>query len=126
MHTGTEVSQTRRQLAGFVWSLIVRGTGFPLWLSSKESACKAGNMDSIHESGRSPAEGNFRPTPVFSSRKSQGQKSLVGYNYGVARVGYDLVAKPPPPVSINVPCVERMSERWIIRLAMKCLFCARR
>ena len=29
-----------------------------LWLSDKESACQAGNMGSIPELGRSPAEGN--------------------------------------------------------------------
>ena len=125
-HRDRSLPDQKTELAGFVWSLIVGGTGFPLWLCSKESTCKAGNMDSIHESGRYPAEGNFQPIPVFLSRKSQGQKSLVGYNYGVARVEYNLVVKPPPPVSIKFPCVERVSEGWIIRLAVKCLFCARR
>ena len=38
--------------------------GFPLWLSSKESACNAenaGDMGSIPGSGRSPGEGNGYP-----------------------------------------------------------------
>ena len=30
----------------------------PQWLSSKESACNAGDAGSIPESGRSPGEGN--------------------------------------------------------------------
>ena len=33
-------------------------TGIPRWLSGKESACKAGDMGLITESGRSPGEGN--------------------------------------------------------------------
>ena len=34
------------------------GSGLPWWLSSKESACNAGDADSIPGSGRSPGEGN--------------------------------------------------------------------
>ena len=33
----------------------------PLWLSGKESACKAGDPGSIPETGRSPGEGNGKP-----------------------------------------------------------------
>ena len=36
-------------------------TGIPRWLSGKESACKAGDMGLITESGRSPGEGNGNP-----------------------------------------------------------------
>ena len=35
--------------------------GLPRWLSGKESACNAGDMGLIPESGRSPAEGNDNP-----------------------------------------------------------------
>ena len=35
-------------------------------------------MGSIPRSGRSPAEGNGQPTPVFLPEKSHGQRSLVG------------------------------------------------
>ena len=31
--------------------------GLPWWLSGKESACNAGKVDSIPESGKSPGEG---------------------------------------------------------------------
>ena len=38
----------------------------------------------------------WQPTPVFFPGESQGQ-SLAGYTaHGVARVGHDLVTKPPP------------------------------
>jgi len=42
--------------------------GFPPWLSSKESACNAGNagdLESIPGSGRSPGEGNGYPLQHF-------------------------------------------------------------
>ena len=35
--------------------------GLPRWLSGKESACNAGDLDSIPRSGRSPGEGNDNP-----------------------------------------------------------------
>ena len=35
--------------------------GLPWWLDGKESACSAGDMGSIPESGRSPGEGNGYP-----------------------------------------------------------------
>ena len=35
--------------------------GFPKWLSSKESACNAGNMGVIPGSGRSPGGGHGNP-----------------------------------------------------------------
>ena len=35
--------------------------GLPWWLEGKESACSAGDMGSIPESGRSPGEGNGYP-----------------------------------------------------------------
>ena len=35
--------------------------GLSWWLSGKESACKAGDVGSIPELGRSPGEGNGNP-----------------------------------------------------------------
>ena len=35
--------------------------GLPWWLSSKESACSAGDMGSMPGSGRSPGDGNGYP-----------------------------------------------------------------
>ena len=54
--------------------------GLPRWLSSKESTCQAGDMDSIPGLGRSPGEGKWQPTPVFLPGKSHGQRSLLGYS----------------------------------------------
>ena len=47
--------------------------GFPWWLSSKESACNAGDtadMGLIPGLGRSPGERKWQPTPVFLPGKS--------------------------------------------------------
>ena len=55
--------------------------GLPRWLSSKESACQAGDVGSIPGPGRSPGEGNGNPLQYsFLPEESQGQRSLVGYS----------------------------------------------
>ena len=54
--------------------------GFPGSSVSKESACNAGDMGSIPRSGRSPGEGNGKPTPVFLPGEFHGQRTLVGYS----------------------------------------------
>ena len=40
----------------------------------------AGDKGSIPGSGRSPGEGNGKPTPVFLPGDPHGQKNLVGYS----------------------------------------------
>ena len=53
--------------------------GFPGSSDGKESAHSVGDLGSIPESGRSPGEGNGKPTPAFLPGEFHGQKSLVGY-----------------------------------------------
>ena len=68
--------------------------GLPWWLSSKESACNAGDAVSIPGSGRSPGEGNGNPLPVVLPGKSHDQRSLAGYRpLGCKRVRQDLGTK---------------------------------
>ena len=50
------------------------------WLSSKESPCNTGDPGSIPGSGRSPGEGNGKPTPEFLPGKTHRQRRLGGYN----------------------------------------------
>ena len=53
--------------------------GFPGSSDSKEYACSdAGDKGSIPGLGRSPGEGNGKPTPVFLHGKFLGQRNLVG------------------------------------------------
>ena len=53
--------------------------GFPNGPVDKESACSAGDTDSIHGSGRLPGGGNGNPIQYFLPEKSHGQ-SLAGYS----------------------------------------------
>ena len=63
--------------------------GLPRWLRGKESACSAGDTDSIRESGISPGEGNGNPL----------QSSCLGYPLDTEawqdhrRVGHNLMTK---------------------------------
>ena len=71
--------------------------GFPHSSVSKESVCNAGDPGLIPGSGRSPGEGNGNPFqyPCLENPMDRGAwKATV---HGVARVGHDLVTKPPPP-----------------------------
>ena len=70
--------------------------GFPSGSVVKTSPANAGDTGSIPESGRSPGEGNWQPTPVNSPGKSHGQRSLAGScPWGHERVGHDLATKQP-------------------------------
>ena len=54
---------------------------FPGGSVGKESACNAGDLGSIHGSGRYTGEGNGNPfPPVRLSGRSHGQKSLADYS----------------------------------------------
>ena len=46
----------------------------------KESACNAGDMGLIPESGRSPREGDSNPLQYSCLKNPHGQRSLVGYS----------------------------------------------
>ena len=55
--------------------------GLPRWLSSKESACSAGDagdLSSIPWSGRSPGGGNGNPLQYSCLKKSHVQRSPAG------------------------------------------------
>ena len=56
--------------------------GFPGGTVVKNPPANAADTRDAHlitGSGRSPREGNGNPLPIFLPRKSQGQRSLVGY-----------------------------------------------
>ena len=56
----------------------ILGSGFPWWLSGKESTCNAGDMGSIPGSGRSSGRRARQATPVFLPGESHGQRRLAG------------------------------------------------
>ena len=53
---------------GIETCIISHSLGLPQWLSSKESACNAGDAGFIPGSGRSPGGGHGNPCPVQYSR----------------------------------------------------------
>ena len=71
--------------------------GFPQSLIGKSSACNAGDPGLIPESGRYPGEGNDNLLQYSCLENPMDKGGLVGTIHGIARVGHDLVTKPPPP-----------------------------
>ena len=66
-------------------------TGFPPWLSSKESACNAGNagdLGSVLGSGRSPGEWNGYPLQHFFLEKLMDSGAWQATAMGSHRVGH--------------------------------------
>ena len=66
------------ELSCALYDVITASLFFPRWLSGKESACQAGDMDSIPRSGRSLREGNGNPLQLFLPGESHGQRRLAG------------------------------------------------
>ena len=62
------------------------------------SACNAGDLGSIPGLGRSPGEGNGNPLQYSCLENPIDRGIWQATVHGVARVGYDLVTKPPPPL----------------------------
>ena len=54
--------------------------GFSGGLVGKESACNAGDLNSIPGSGRFPGEGNGNPLQYSCLDESHGQRTLAGYS----------------------------------------------
>ena len=54
--------------------------GYPGGSDSKEFACNAGDLGSIHGLGRSPGEVNGYPFRYFLPGESHGQRILAGYS----------------------------------------------
>ena len=64
----------------------------------KESTWKAGDLSLIPGSRRSPGEGNGNPLQYSCLENPMGRGTWRATLHGIARVGYDLVTKPPPYV----------------------------
>ena len=54
--------------------------GFPCSSVGKDSACNAGDPDSIPRLGRSPGEGSGNPLQYSCLQNARGQRSLAGYS----------------------------------------------
>ena len=71
--------------------------GFPYSLVCQVSACNAGGLGLIPESGRSPAEGNGNLLQDSCLENPMDRGAWQATVRGVVRFGHDLVTKPPPP-----------------------------
>ena len=69
--------------------------GFPGSPDGKESACNAGDPGSIPGSGRSSGEGNDNPLQYSCLENPMDRGTWQATVHGVARVGHNLVTKPP-------------------------------
>ena len=54
--------------------------GFPGGPGGKDSACSAGDQDSVPGSGRSPEERNGNPAQYSCLKNPHGWRSLAGYS----------------------------------------------
>ena len=70
--------------------------GFPHSPVSKESACNAGDLSLIPGLGRSPGEGDGNLLSILAWKIPWTEQPGRLQSKGVARVGHDLVTKPPP------------------------------
>ena len=75
---------------------LYRFPGLPWRLSCNKSACSAGDMGSIPESGRSPGEGNGSPLQYSCLRNPWTEEPGALQSMGSQRVRHSLVMKPPP------------------------------
>ena len=71
---------------------------FPHSSVGKESTCYAGDLGSIPESERSSGEGNGNPLQYSCLENPMDRGAWWDTVHEVARVGHNLVTKPPPPV----------------------------
>jgi len=68
---------------------------FPHSSVGKEFACNAGDSGSIPGLGRSSGEGNGNPLQYSSVENPMDREAWQAIVHGIARVGHNLVAKPP-------------------------------
>ena len=71
--------------------------GFPFSSVGKESACSAGDLDSIPGSGTAPGEGNVNLLQYYFLEKSMDKGAWQVTVHGLMRVRHDLTTKTPPP-----------------------------
>ena len=73
----------------------IANLGFPRSSVGKESACNARDLGLIPGLGRSPGEGNSKPLQYSCLKNPVDRGAWQATVHGVARVGQDLVTKPP-------------------------------
>ena len=75
--------------------------GFPHSSVGKESACNAGDLGSIPESGRSPGEGDGNPLQYSCLENPMDRGAWWATVHRASRVRHDLATIPPPAWSLE-------------------------
>ena len=87
------LAQIRARISSLGWTRsskqLGRGHDFGDDLDSKESACSAGDLDSIPGSGRSPGEGNGYPLQYFYLENSMDREPRGIQSIASQRAGHD-------------------------------------
>ena len=74
--------------------------GLPWWLSSKKSACNAGDPASVPGSGRSPGERNDNPSSILAWRIPWTEEPGGVQSMGWQRVRHNSATKQQPYISL--------------------------
>ena len=97
---------------------------FPCSSVGKESACNAGDPGLTPGSGRSLGEGKGNPLQYSCLENPMDRGAWQATVHGVARVGHDLVTKPPnqpPNIRVQICLWTSVSHPWAIYLEGKWL-----
>ena len=88
-------------LASIKINLSLTYTDLPWWLIGKESACNAGDVGSITESGRSPGEGNGNPLAYSCLENPTDRGTWQATVHGVRESGHDWALMHTQSLSIK-------------------------
>ena len=83
---------------------------------SKESACNAGDPDSIPGSGRSPGEGNGNPLQYSCLQNPMDREVWEATVHGITRVRHDLVTKTPTCIKVNIKVSSGKKEQTSLQM----------
>ena len=92
--------------------------GLPWWLSSKASACNAGDHLQHRRYlfgprvGKIPWRRKWQLTPVFLPKKPTDRGAWRARVHGITRVGEDFVTKPPPYVPKGTGQIQHSTCLW--------------
>ena len=100
---GLEVIRKQNRVHSLKWSSSV----------GKESSWNAEDSGSISGLGRSPGEGNGNPLQYSCLEDPMHRETWQAAVHGIARVGHDLVTKPPPPLKWRKWMSEKPWRRWL-------------
>ena len=89
--------QVKIKILGVPFSPTLSFRGFPGGSAVRNLSANEGDMGSIAGLERSPGGGNDNPLQYSCLGNPVDREAWWATVHGVARVGHDLVTKPPPP-----------------------------